>query len=430
MLISVVVPCMNEEASIPHLVERLMRAVALYQDRAEILLVDDGSTDGTWAAIQTAQQTCKQLRGLRLSANRGHQVALTAGLEAAQGERIFMLDADLQDPPELLGDMMGMMDRGYDVVYGRRCERQGETVFKRATAWAFYRVLDAVLSMPERARFVRGMFAWAGFNQIGIEYTRAPRAMGETKYPLRKMVRFAVDAMTAFSTKPLKFATRMSFASLGFSALMMIYVLHSLIVYQTAPGWASVVLAISLFSGVQLLTLGILGEYIGRCAAAAQGGLSHEPHPSHIPLCACRRSDRCALYRAVPGVPAHRDAARRGQRGGLWAGDRGAIWRAGCVHLPERSGRPCANVAFWRHGRLRVGYIVPDHRPDRADAGAGRLVRRRCGDSDPAGAEFHPYDPLGLFPSLDLKAIDPWHISIPIRFSTTSTKARAVRRSM
>ncbi|MBM2293528.1 glycosyltransferase family 2 protein [Sulfitobacter pseudonitzschiae] len=293
MLISVVVPCMNEEASIPHLVERLAQAVAPYQDRAEILLVDDGSTDGTWAAIQTAQQTCKHLRGLRLSANRGHQVALTAGLEAAQGERIFMLDADLQDPPELLGDMMGMMDRGYDVVYGRRCERQGETVFKRATAWAFYRVLnamsdvdiprdtgdfrlvsrkalDAVLSMPERARFVRGMFAWAGFRQIGIEYTRAPRAMGETKYPLRKMVRFAVDAMTAFSTKPLKFATRMSFASLGFSALMMIYVLHSLIVHQTAPGWASVVLAISLFSGVQLLTLGILGEYIGRLYVEAK----------------------------------------------------------------------------------------------------------------------------------------------------------------
>ena len=293
MLISVVVPCMNEEASIPHLVERLMQTVAPYEDRAEILLIDDGSTDGTWDAIQTAQKTCPRLRGLRLSANRGHQVALTAGLEAAQGERIFMLDADLQDPPELLGDMMGMMDRGYDVVYGRRCERQGETMFKRATAWAFYRVLnamsdvdiprdtgdfrlvsrkalDAVLSMPERARFVRGMFAWAGFTQIGIEYTRAPRALGETKYPLRKMVRFAVDAMTAFSTKPLKFATRMSFASLGFSALMMVYVLHSLVVYQTAPGWASVVLAISLFSGVQLLTLGILGEYIGRLYVEAK----------------------------------------------------------------------------------------------------------------------------------------------------------------
>ncbi|MFG6562356.1 glycosyltransferase family 2 protein, partial [Sulfitobacter sp. 1A15299] len=191
MLISVVVPCMNEEASIPVLVDRLAQVIAPYGPRAEILLVDDGSTDGTWAEIERAQATCSCLRGLKLSANRGHQIALTAGLEAAQGERIFMLDADLQDPPELLSDMMSMMDQGYDVVYGRRHERQGETLFKRATAWAFYRTLnamsdvdiprdtgdfrlvnrktlDAVLLMPERARFVRGMFAWAGFRQIGI----------------------------------------------------------------------------------------------------------------------------------------------------------------------------------------------------------------------------------------------------------------------
>lgn len=294
MLVSVVVPCMNEEESLPALVERLAGVIAPYGERAEIVLVDDGSTDGTWAAIQAARLVCRQVVGLRLSANRGHQIALTAGLQTARGARVFMLDADLQDPPELLGDMMGMMDRGYDVVYGRRAERQGETMFKRATAWAFYRMLnlmsdvaiprdtgdfrlvsrqalDAVLSMPERARFVRGMFAWAGFRQIGIEYARAPRAMGETKYPLRKMIGFATDAMTAFSTRPLRLATRMSFASLGFSGLMMIYVLHSLIVYQTAPGWASVVLAISLFSGVQLLTLGILGEYIGRLYVEAKG---------------------------------------------------------------------------------------------------------------------------------------------------------------
>lgn len=294
MLVSVVVPCMNEEESIPFLVERLAAVVAPYGDRAEIVLVDDGSTDGTWAAIEAAGLTCRYVVGLRLSANRGHQIALTAGLEVARGERIFMLDADLQDPPELLGDMMGMMDRGYGVVYGRRQERQGETMFKRATAWAFYRILnamsdvaiprdtgdfrlvsrqalDAVLSMPERARFVRGMFAWVGFRQIGIEYTRAPRTMGETKYPLRKMIRLAADAMTSFSTRPLRLATRMSFATLGFSALMMVYVLQSLIVYQTAPGWASVVLAISLFSGVQLLTLGILGEYIGRLYVEAKG---------------------------------------------------------------------------------------------------------------------------------------------------------------
>lgn len=293
MYLSVVVPCMNEEQSIPHLVDRLQAVIAPYKDRAEIILVDDGSTDETWAAIQKAACDCLQLRGLRMSGNRGHQIALTAGLEAAKGARVLMLDADLQDPPELLTDMMAMMDRGYDVVYGRRIERQGETAFKRATAHVFYRILntlsevpipsdtgdfrlvsrralDAVLAMPEKARFVRGMFAWVGFSQIGIEYVRNAREHGETKYPLRKMFRFAADAVTAFSTKPLRLATRLSFLSLGVAFLMMIYVFHSLIMYQTAPGWASVVLAISAFSGVQLLTLGILGEYIGRLYVEAK----------------------------------------------------------------------------------------------------------------------------------------------------------------
>ena len=293
MYLSVVVPCMNEEEFIPELVARLSAVIQPYKDRAEIILVDDGSTDGTWQAITLAQTTTPQLRGVRMSSNRGHQVALTAGLEIAQGARIFMLDADLQDPPELLADMMAMMDRGYDVVYGRRTERQGEFVFKRATAHVFYRVLnmlsdvpipkdtgdfrlvsrralDAVLAMPEKARFIRGMFAWVGYDQIGIEYSRSARTMGETKYPFRKMIRLATDAMTAFSTKPLRLATRLSFVSLGVAGLMMIYVLRSIILYQTAPGWASVVLAISAFSGVQLLTLGILGEYIGRLYVEAK----------------------------------------------------------------------------------------------------------------------------------------------------------------
>lgn len=293
MYLSIVVPCMNEQDVIPTLVDRLAVAIKPWRRDAEIVLVDDGSSDGTWEAIQDACLHCPNLVGVRLSANRGHQVALTAGLEAAKGDRIMMLDADLQDPPELLSDMMQMMDNGYDVVYGRRIERQGETIFKRATAYMFYRLLntmsdvpiprdtgdfrlvnrttlDAVLAMPERSRFIRGMFAWAGFKQIGIEYTRAPRTTGETKYPLRAMLRFAIDAMTSFSTKPLRLATRLSFASLGVSALMAIYVAHSLIAYQTAPGWASVVLAVSFFSGVQLLTLGILGEYIGRLYVEAK----------------------------------------------------------------------------------------------------------------------------------------------------------------
>ncbi len=293
MYLSIIVPCMNEEDGISELVARLSATINPWKQQAEIILVDDGSTDGTWQAIRLARRSCPQLIGVKLSANRGHQVALTAGLEASRGERIMMLDADLQDPPELLTDMMFMMDRGFDVVYGRRIERKGETFFKRATAHVFYRVLnvlsdvsiphdtgdfrlvnrktlDAVLEMPERARFVRGMFAWAGFKQVGIEYVRVPRETGETKYPLRKMIRFSVDAMTAFSTKPLKLATRLSFVSLVIATLMAVYVFRSLILFQTAPGWASVVLAVSFFSGVQLLTLGILGEYVGRLYVEAK----------------------------------------------------------------------------------------------------------------------------------------------------------------
>ena len=269
------------------MVDRLVQAIEPWKERAEIILVDDGSSDETWAAMEAAHKRHPVVRGIRLSANRGHQIALTAGLEAATGARIFMLDADLQDPPEILPDMMMMMDRGYDVVYGRRAERQGETRFKKATAFLFYRTLnalsdvdipkdtgdfrlvsrrslDAVLQMPERARFIRGMFAWAGFHQIGLEYVREARVAGETKYPLKAMLRFATDALTGFSTKPLKIATRLSFASLLVTVFMAIYVFGSLILFNTVAGWASVLLAISFFSAIQLLTLGILGEYVGR----------------------------------------------------------------------------------------------------------------------------------------------------------------------
>ena len=292
--LSIVVPCFNEEAALPHLAARLDRATAEWGGDREILLVDDGSSDSTWAAIQKVAAEIEGLRGIRLSANRGHQAALTAGLMAAKGDRIFMLDADLQDPPELIMEMMAMMDRGYDVVYGKRKERRGETLFKKATAWAFYRVLnmlsdieipndtgdfrlvsrralDAVLAMPERARFVRGMFSWVGFRQIGLEYVRDERIAGDTKYPFRKMLQFGLDAVTSFSTRPLRWATRLSFLSLIATAVMLVYVGSSLIFYQTAPGWASVLLAVSFFSSVQLLTLGIIGEYLGRLYMEAKG---------------------------------------------------------------------------------------------------------------------------------------------------------------
>ena len=269
------------------MVARLQDAIVPWETTTEIILVDDGSTDATWEKIKSARAEVPQIVGLKLSANRGHQVALTAGLEAAKGQRIFMLDADLQDPPEILPEMMLMMDAGYDVVFGRRAMRQGETRFKRATAYLFYRALnklsdvpipndtgdfrlvsrralDSVLEMPEQSRFVRGMFAWAGFRQIGLEYVRDARVAGVTKYPLRAMLRFATDALTGFSIKPLRLATRLAFLTLFVTLLMGVYVAASLVMFSTAPGWASMLLAVSFFSGIQLLTLGIMGEYVGR----------------------------------------------------------------------------------------------------------------------------------------------------------------------
>lgn len=292
--LSVVVPCMNEEESVPLLIERLSSATASWADSREIILVDDGSTDRTWEVIAESHKSEPTVRGIRLSANRGHQAALTAGLEAARGERIFMLDADLQDPPELIDDMMAMMDRGYDVVYGRRVARKGETAFKKISAYLFYRLLntlsdveipndtgdfrlvsrralEAVLSMPERSRFIRGMFSWVGFRQIGVEYIREERVAGETKYPFRAMLRFALDAVTGFSTRPLRWATRLSFLSLAITFIMVIYTLASIVFFQAVPGWASMLIAVSFFSGIQLLTLGIIGEYLGRLYIEAKG---------------------------------------------------------------------------------------------------------------------------------------------------------------
>ena len=294
MLLSVVVPCYQEEEVIEQLVARLDAATQSWAASREIILVDDGSSDGTWQVIEAASKVCKDVRGIKLAANRGHQAALTAGLEAAIGQRVFMLDADLQDPPELVNDMMAMMDRGYDVVYGRRSARRGETLFKRVSAWAFYRALnylsdvdipcdtgdfrlvnrralDAVLELPERSRFIRGMFSWVGFNQIGIEYTRDARFAGDTKYPLRAMIRFGLDAVTSFSTRPLRWATRLAFLSFLVTVSMVGYIVASLVFHQVVPGWASILLAVSFFSGIQLFVLGVIGEYVGRLYTEAKG---------------------------------------------------------------------------------------------------------------------------------------------------------------
>ena len=225
--LSVVVPCFKEEAVLPELRTRVTAACERVAGSSyEIVLVNDGSRDRTWPIVAAMAADSPNIVGVNLSRNRGHQLALTAGLMLCRGDRVLVIDADLQDPPELLSDMMAAMDAGADVVYGQRVEREGEGVFKRATAYAFYRLLslfseveiprdtgdfrlmrrkvvDALNGMHEQHRFVRGMVAWLGFTQVPIRYTRSPRLHGTTNWPLRRMARFAIDAITGFSISPL-----------------------------------------------------------------------------------------------------------------------------------------------------------------------------------------------------------------------------------
>ncbi|MBI1365083.1 MAG: glycosyltransferase [Alphaproteobacteria bacterium] len=294
-LLSIVAPCHNEEANIAVLCARASAAArAEVGEDFEIILVNDGSTDRTWRAIKDANASDKHVRGLNLSRNYGHQLALTAGLSAARGARILMLDADLQDPPELLGEMMRAIDEGADVAFGQRRRRAGETLFKRMSADLFYRgvsalsdfalprnagdfrlitrrVLEDFLAMPERHRFVRGMIAWVGYRQVAVPYDRDARHAGQTKYTLGKMVRFATDAITSFSTAPLRVAGMMSLFAFFVAALAIVYVLWSVIAGSTAPGWASVLTAVSFFSGAQLLSTAIIGEYLGRLYIESKG---------------------------------------------------------------------------------------------------------------------------------------------------------------
>lgn len=286
--LSIVVPCYNEELVIAELLKRVRKVCATENiPDYEVILIDDGSSDNTAELIKQAHQENPHVVGVILSRNHGHQVALTAGLSYAKGARILVLDADLQDPPELLGQMMAKMDEGYDVVYGRRLERQGETPFKKATAHVFYRllhglididlptdtgdfrlmsrrILDIFLSMPEQDRFIRGMVSWIGLRQTAVEYNREARFAGETKYPLKRMLRLAVDAFTGFSIKPLRIATYMGFLMAFFALLLGARVFYGFFSGSTVPGWTSLMLVVLIISSVQLVVVGIMGEYIGR----------------------------------------------------------------------------------------------------------------------------------------------------------------------
>ncbi len=286
--LSVVVPCYNEELVIDELFKRLVDACEIVASGDfELLFVNDGSVDGTWNKILSLANSNNFVVGINLSRNFGHQYALTAGLDICRAERILIIDADLQDPPELLPDMMKLMDGGADVVYGQRTIRNGEGWFKKASASVFYRVLlklsdieipvdtgdfrlikkkvnKALQAMPEQHRFVRGMVSWLGFRQVAISYERDERFAGETKYPLRKMLRFALDAITGFSISPLRLSVYFSvlFALIAF--VMGGYVVFSWTYMNTVPGWASIALLVSLLGAVQLISFGIMGEYVGR----------------------------------------------------------------------------------------------------------------------------------------------------------------------
>jgi glycosyltransferase involved in cell wall biosynthesis len=280
MRISVVVPCYNESAVLPQLHERLLAVLtSLAPDNFEIIYVDDGSDDETPAQLYQLSLRDPRLKILRLSRNFGQEAAMTAGLAEAAGDAVVIIDADLQDPPELIAQMHARWREGWQIVFAEREDRAGEGKFKRWAAQTFYcllrglspsishhagnfrlldrAVVDAFLQMPERTRFVRGMISWVGFKQIAIPYRRAARFAGKSKYPLRKMFSLATDAITSFSFAPLRLATILG---LGILVVALVVLIVSLVSHPIN----AILLAVLFLGGAQLLSIGILGEYIGR----------------------------------------------------------------------------------------------------------------------------------------------------------------------
>jgi glycosyltransferase involved in cell wall biosynthesis len=284
-LLSVVAPVYNEEELVELFVQRACAAVAGYP--FELVIVNDGSSDSTPELLDRIAAVDPRVRVVHLSRNFGHQAALTAGLEHAIGDVVAMIDADLQDPPELIGTMIGEWEAGNDVVYAVRRQRDGETAFKLATASWFYklfdklaqvdlepnsgdfrlldrRALDALLAMTERSRFLRGMTVWVGFTQTAVHYERDARHAGETKYTLRKMLRFSLDAIASFSHLPLQLATYVGLLSAGLAFIAIPVVIVLRIFDSYLPGFGSITIAILLLGGIQLIALGVIGEYVGR----------------------------------------------------------------------------------------------------------------------------------------------------------------------
>jgi polyisoprenyl-phosphate glycosyltransferase len=284
-LLSVCAPVYNEEALVAEFYARATCALEAFD--YELIIVNDGSSDGTPEILDRLAESDPRLRVVHLSRNFGHQAALTAGLEHARGEAVAMLDGDLQDPPELIAQMVARWQQGADIVYMVREQREGESKFKLVTANWFYRLfrglaqvdlepnsgdfrlldrraLDALLTMRERDRFLRGMTVWVGFTQIAIGYRRDARYAGETKYPLRKMLRFSLDAIASFSHVPLQLATYLGFLFSGVAFLAIPLVVALRLAGSYLPGFGSITIAVLMLGGIQLIAIGVIGEYVGR----------------------------------------------------------------------------------------------------------------------------------------------------------------------
>ena len=291
MDISVVIPIYNEESNIPALYQRLCRVMETMQVSYELVFVNDGSRDNSLQLLYELAERDDRVRYINFSRNFGHQIAVTAGLDVAAGMVAVIIDADLQDPPELIPALYQKMHEGYEVVYAKRRSRRGESILKKLTAKLFYRilvrithisipvdtgdfrivsrkVLNALRLMPEQNKFLRGQISWIGYRQTFVEYDRAERQGGETGYTYSKMLRFALDGITAYSDVPLKAATVSGFLVSGIAFLVVLYTLWSRFVtrdYQ--PGWASLMISILFLGGVQLIAVGIIGEYLARLSA-------------------------------------------------------------------------------------------------------------------------------------------------------------------
>ncbi|OGW95786.1 MAG: glycosyltransferase [Omnitrophica WOR_2 bacterium GWC2_45_7] len=294
--ISVVIPIFNEETNIVELFKRLMVVLTATGKTFEVIFVDDGSQDQSWSILSKLYQEHKSIvRAVAFSRNFGHQLALTAGFHHCRGEAAIVMDADLQDPPEMIARFIQKWEEGYEVVYGIRKEREGETFFKKFTALLFYKLIRAstAIDIPENVgdfylldrkilnilnelnehhRFIRGLVAWVGFRRIGIEYNRKARFSGKSKYGIWRMVQFSLDAMTSFSFTPLRLVSWLGafFSVLAFFSILLIIYLK-IFTHETIIGWSSLMAVVLFLGGIQLMAIGVIGEYIARIGDDVKG---------------------------------------------------------------------------------------------------------------------------------------------------------------